>query len=381
VPRSSPIAVLAVALLGVLAPGAASQSKPVLTLAHDSSLDGTAREIHSGFYAGDRPAGDPLAARVEDTYETFALVVPEGTRHSSLQASIAWASPKVDLDLSVYRLDAAGRALSPAIARSAARRGASELITYTPAEGAVAPGRYLIVVDNYCSRDADDDPRSPDPADKADCGIGGSVPDEDDFHGAVTLGNQPPAVAIAGPDAVPARQAATYTAVAADPDGKVSAYLFDLDGNGVYELDSDGNPEISTSFPERGTHSIAVMVVDDSGGVATATKTIAVGRRVAPPDTREPLISFRLSRPSFGGAARRRLIVTYRLRERARVDVTLSRGSRRLRLIARGVHSARRTYRIVLKPARLRRGVYTVRISVHSASGKRQVEALSSRRR
>ena len=380
-PRSRPIAVLAVALLAGLAPGASGQAKPALTFEHDSSLDGTADEIHSGFYAGDRPPADPLAARVADTYETFELVVPEGTRHSSLQASIAWPSPKVDLDLYIYRLDATGRALSPAIARSAVRRRAGELITYTPPEGGVAPGRYLIVVDNYCSRDADDDPRSSNPADRADCGIGGAVPDEDDFQGAVTLGNQPPVVTIAGPDAVPARQAATYTAIAADADGKVSAYLFDLDADGIYELDSDGNPEISTSFPERGTYPIAVMVVDDSGGVATAVKTIAVGRRVTPPDTRDPLISFRLSGPSFGGASGRRLIVTYRLRERARVDVTLRKGSRRLRLIARGVHSPRRRYRIVLKPAHLRRGRYTVRISVHAASGKRQVEALSSLRR
>ena len=194
--------------------------------------------------------------------------------------------------------------------------------SYAPAGGAVDPGRYLIVVDNYCSRDADEDPRTADPADTADCGVGGAIPDEDDFQGAVTLGNQPPTVTIAGPDAVPARQAATFTAVAADPDGEVTAYLFDLDGDGIHELDSDGNPELSTSFPERGTRTIAVQVVDDAGGVARASKTITVGRRVVPPDTREPLISFRLSRPSFGGASGRRLVVRYRLRERARVDVT-----------------------------------------------------------
>ena len=381
-PRSRPIASLVVALLAALAPGAAARSEPALTLEHDASRDGTAREIRSGLHAGDPPAGDPLAARPANSYETFELVVPQGTRHSSLEASIAWPSAKVDLDLTVYRLDAAGRALSPAIARSASRRRvAAELATYAPAGGAVEPGRYLIVVDNYCSRDADDDPRSADPADTAACGIGAAVPDEDDFQGAVRLGNQPPTVTIAGPDGVPARQTATFTAIAADPDGEVTAYLFDLDGDGIYELDSDGSPELSTSFPERGAYTIAVQVVDDAGGVARASKTITVGRRVVPPDTREPLTAFRLSRPTFGGASGRRLVVRYRLRERARVDVTLRRGSRRARLIARGVHEPRRTYRISLKPAHLRRGLYTVQISVHAASGKRQVVALSSRRR
>ena len=380
-PRSRPIAVLAVALLAVLAPGAAGQAEPALTLEHDAARDGTPRELRSGLYAGDPPTGDPLAARPLNSYETFELTVPEGSRHRTLEASIGWADGRLDFDLSVYRLDAAGRPVAPAIARSAVRRRAAELAVYAPPAGAVEPGRYLIVVDNYCTRDADDDPRTANPADRADCGIGADVPDEDDFSGQVTLGNQPPTVTLAGPDTVPAQQEARFTAVASDPDGAVTAYLFDLDGDGTYERDSDGNPEVSTSFPERGTRTIGVQVVDDAGGVATATKTIVVGRRVMPPDLRDPLISFRLNRTSVGGRKQRRLVVSYRLRERARVDVTLRKGARRVRLIARGVRRARRTYRIVLKPAHLRRGRYTIRISVYSASAKRQVEALSSRRR
>ena len=381
VSRSRPIAILAVALLAVLAPGAAGLAKPALTLVHDGSRDGTPREIRSGLYAGDPATGDPLAARPADTYETFELTVPEGSRHRSLDASIAWGDARVDLDLSVYRLDAAGRPAGPALARSARRSGAGELASYAPAGGAVAPGRYLVVVDNHCSRDADPDPRTADPSDRADCGICDEVQDEDDFGGSVTLGNQPPTVTLAGPDAVPAEQDTTFTAVASDPDGEVSAYLFDLDGDGIYERDTDGSPEVSTRFEQRGPRTIGVQVVDDSGAVATATRSVAVGRRVVPPDPRDPLLSFRLNRRTFGGARQRRLVVTYRLRERARVDVTLRKGTRRLRLIARGVRRARRTYRILLKPAHLRRGRYTVRISVHAASGKRQVEALSSRRR
>ena len=53
------------------------------------------------------------------------------------------------------------------------------------------------MVDNYCSRDADDDPRSPSGRDRA-CGIGEEVPDEDAFTGAAALDNQPPAVTSTG---------------------------------------------------------------------------------------------------------------------------------------------------------------------------------------
>ena len=380
-PRPRSIAVLAALLAATLAPAVVAQQRPALTFAHDASLDGTAREIRSGLYAGDPAQGDPLLARPVDSYETFEVVVPDGSRHGSLRASIAWPSSRLDFDLSVYRLNAAGRPVTPALARSAARSRPSEVATYAPAAGAVEPGRYLVVVDNYCTRDADDDPRSSRPADRASCGIGAEIPNEDDFQGEVTLGNQPPVVRIAGPDTVPARAAATFTALAEDPDGEVSTYLFDLDGDGAYELDSDGQTEVSTSFPQRGTYTIGVQVVDAAGAVASATRTVTVTPRVRPVDPRPPLSVFRLSRQSFGGPQQRRLVVTYRLRERARVDVTLRKGSRRVRLIARGVHRARRYYRIVLKPAHLRRGRYTVRISVHAASGKRQVEALSSRRR
>ena len=380
VPRLQTIVAVSAALLLSLASSAAAQSPPAMPFEHDAALDGTPDEIRSGLYAGDPALGDPLLARAEDTYETFAFTVPEGARPASLRAGIAWGDSRVDLDLSLYRLGAGGRPVNPALARSAARRGFAETVDHVPA-GGVEPGRYLVIVDNYCSRDADDDPRSADPARTARCGIGEEVPDEDNFTGSVTLGNQGPSVSLTGPDAVPAKQAAAFTAVAEDPDGEVSTYLFDLDGDGTYELDSDGNPEVSTSFPARGTYTVGVQVVDDAGAVATATRTITVGRAVKPPDTREPLSTFRLSRTSFGGARGRRLVVTYRLRERARVSVSLRRGARHVRLIGRGVRRARRYYRIALKPARLRRGRYTVRISVLAASGKRQVEVLSSRRR
>ncbi|HET8952302.1 MAG TPA: PKD domain-containing protein [Solirubrobacteraceae bacterium] len=372
---------LAVLLVLAVAAVAGAQSLPTQKFAHDGTRDGTATEIHSGFWNGDPPSGDPLAARYANTYETFQVLVPDGTRHSRLESSIGWNEPRIDLDLSIYRLRSDGRPDGPAIARSAAKDRATERAVYAPAGATVAPGRYLVVVDNVCSRDNDEDPRTPNPADRANCGIGADVPDEDDFEGTVTLGNQAPQVTLTGPTSVPAKENATFRATASDPDGSIATYLFDLDGDGTYELDSDGIPEASATFPTRGRRTIGVQVLDDSGAAAFATWNVNVTR---PIDTRPPLRTFRLSGPTFGGATKRALVITYRLREKARVEVKLRRGAgvgKLVRVIERGVRTRSRYHRIRVQPSHLRRGRYVVRIFVQGASGKRQVAQLAARRR
>jgi hypothetical protein len=368
------LAVAGLALLGlaVLAPSAGGQDTEVLRFQHGPS------NVTSGLYDGKDPAtGDPVAARSPNTYEKFALTVPDGTRHSSLSASMSWSDARVNLDLSVYRLDADGHAIAPAVARSAATGRNSEAAVYAPQGGIVEPGDYLVVVDNVCSKDTDDNPKLPG-YQPVNCGIQPPAASEDAFTGSVMLGNQIPSVTLVGPDTTPAKQNTTYEAVADDLDGTILSYLFDLDGDGVYELDSDGISKVATKFPSRGKHTIGVQVLDDSGAVALATKTVTVTAAVKKPDTRPPLTSFRLSRSSF---SRKSLVVSYRLREKARVEVKLRRRGKLVRVIGRGVRKPKRTYRIVLRPAHLKRGVYTVRISVEAASGKRQVVQRSSRRR
>lgn len=375
------LSVAVLLLLLAVVPVAGAQDALTRTIAHDGSLDGTPGEIHSGLYAGDPAFGDPLAGRFAGTYETFEVTVPEGTRHSRLEAGIGWKDKRIDLDLYVYRVNAAGRPYAPAVARSVAKGVATERASYAPPGATVEPGRYLVVVDNVCSRDADDDPRSSDPSKRANCGIGPEVPDEDDFEGTVTLGNQAPTVTLTGPATVRAKETATFRAQASDADGTISTYLFDFNSDGTYELDSDGNPEASTIFPARGPRTIGVQVLDDRGAAAFATLAVNVARPASKPDTRPPLSAFRLNRTSFGGAAKRALVVTYRLRGKARVELKLRRGNRLVRVIGRGVRKGDRYYRIRLKPAHLRRGRYTVQIFVAAASGKRQVAQLSARRR
>ena len=358
-------------VLLALAAVAAAQEAPTRTIAHDDT-----RDVISGRYAGDAPGtADPILARPVNSYETFEVPVPEGTRHSRLDAVIGWNDKRVDLDLTVYRMDSAGRALTPAVARSASKSSNTERAIYAPTGATVEPGRYLVVVDNVCSSDSDPPPG-------ATCGIGANPPaDEDDFEGTVTLGNQAPSVALSGPSSVRAKETATFRAAATDPDGTIAAYLFDLDGDGTYELDSDGIAEVTTTFKSRGRRTVGVQVLDDSGAAAFASWNVNVTRAI---DTRPPLSSFRLNTTSFGGAAKRTLVITYRLREKARVEVKLRRGAgagKLVRLIERGVRTRNRYHRIRVRPSHLKRGRYVVRIFVQGASGKRQVAQLSARRR
>ena len=376
-----PRLILAVLLsLLAVAAVAGAQGAPTQKIAHDGTRDGTPSEIRSGGYPGD-PAGttDPLAARWPDSYETFAVIVPQDTRHSRMEASIGWQDDRVDLDLTIYRANAAGRPAAPALARSTLKRSTSERATYAPPGATVEPGRYIVVVDNVCSHASD-----PQPPGAGVCAAPDTIADEDDFEGTITLGNQAPQVTLTGPASVRAKETATFRATATDADGTIATYLFDLDGDGTYELDSDGMTEVATVFPTRGPRTVGVQVLDNSGAAAFATFAVNVTRAARKPDTRPPLRTFKLNTKSFGGAAKRSLVVTYRLRETARVEVKLRRGpgtGKLVRLIERGVRRGARYHRIRVRPMHLKRGRYVVRIFVRAASGKRQVAQLSARRR
>lgn len=375
---------LIAAVLAALAlpAAAAAQTSTARTFSHDASLDGTAQEIHSGLWNGDDSSGDPLASRYANTYETFEVDVPAGTRHGSLTATITWDDARIDLDVSLYRIGADGRPTGRAIARgasSAAAHRASETAAYSPG-APVDPGRYMVIVDNVCSRDADDDPRTPEP-DSVNCGIGEDVPDEDAFNGTVTLGNELPSVTLDGPDTGVTGQPVTFDADARDLDGSIAAYYFDLNGDGVYELDSDGARQVSTTFRTPGTYTVGVQVTDDTGDVAYALHRITIS--APPPKTVKrppPILSFRANAKSFGGRGLHWLVVRYKLSERARITLVLRRDGHFVRRIGAGVRARRHRYTIVLKPAHLKPGVYTVTLSLLGTSGRTQVAQVKARR-
>ncbi|HEX8120725.1 MAG TPA: hypothetical protein VF549_05585 [Solirubrobacteraceae bacterium] len=105
--------------------------------------------------------------------------------------------------------------------------------------------------------------------------------------------------------------------------------------------------------------------------------------RARPPHYRRAscnlLRAFKLERPVFGGRQRTPLAGAYRLAARARVTVTISRGSRIVKRFATSEQDANRTIRFSLPARGLPRGDYTVRLVAQS--GDDQVsDVLTSRR-
>ncbi len=384
--RRSLLAVLAAGVLTlVLAPAASAvpDGEPFFPFAHDSSRDGTPNEIRSGFYGGDdgnNADGDPLADRVPNSYETFEFQGEAG--HGTFNVHVEWADARVDIDVYVYRLRPDGGIVSTAVASSAQGGTRTEDATYTPPVGDVEADRYLIVVDNWCSRNNEG----------GGCYAGADPPDEDNFSGFVTYGpglpsNPLPRVSLTGPTSGAPGEPLTFSATASDDESVVN-YAFDLDGDGFFETNRLTESSVTRRFSE-GFYNVGVRVTDNEGGKSFANMGVTVGSPATTPGTTPPgttpavlgpLGSFKLSRPVFGGVKRRSLVIRYRLRERSRVDVSLYRGRNRVRRLVTASRNAGRTYRVIVKSAGLRRGLYTVRISARGTSGRRSSARLASKR-
>ena len=92
--------------------------------------------------------------------------------------------------------------------------------------------------------------------------------------GSVQSGNQAP-VADAGPDpeATAGQQVLLSGAASYDPDGKIVLYEWDLDADGVYEV--DGN-RITWSFESPGQYLAVLRVADNDGATGADDCVITV---------------------------------------------------------------------------------------------------------
>lgn len=384
--RRSLLATLVGAFLFALVPAASAQlPPPVFAFEHDASRDGTPNEIVSGFYGGNDDAnrnGDPLDDRAPNSYETFEFTVPAGTQAGSFNVHVEWANAQNDFDVYVYRKRPDGSIVPRNVAVAAAFGDNTEDAEYRPPLGNVEPDTYLIVVDNWCTSVSDPG------ASAARCGFTTDSPNEDAFSGEVRFGpalvsNPLPSVSLAGPESGTVGQTLTFTAAAGD-DEPIANYAFDFDGDGRFESDNLTSGTASHRFDAAGFVNVGVRVTDQDGDRAFASRKVVISGR--PPGSTtvnaalRPLQSFKLSRPVFGGRKRRSLVVRYRLRERSRVIVSLYRGKKRVRRLAQGSKRANWSFRIVVKPRRLRRATYTVRLSLRTVSGKRQRARLSAKR-
>jgi hypothetical protein len=394
-PLALAVAALLILAFAATAPAQQQQDAEVaLSFGHDDSRDGTADEVVSGFFGGDDATLDPLANRVPNSYETFPFVVSEDARPGTFTVRIDWGSADIDLDLYVYRQRADGSLVRTALASSAQGGTTSEEATFLPSGGDPVPaGTYVVVVDNWCSNDAD-----PLAAPEGGCDFSATTPpqpaiDEDDFTGRVTFGAAPsvnplPVVTIAGPPSGLVGQALSFTATATD-DGAVRNFAFDLDGDGRFELDNALNGVATQAFAAAGTYNIGVRVTDDRGGQSYASRAVSIAAPAptvtTPPPPPAPVLqaslfrSLQLTRPVFGGRRNTSLQVRFAVREAGETRIELFRGSRLARRVLRSQRTAGRTFTATIRSRGLRAGLYTVRVRHRTAAGRTEVVRLNAR--
>jgi PKD repeat protein len=89
--------------------------------------------------------------------------------------------------------------------------------------------------------------------------------------------NLPPTATIsAGPTSGAAPLATRFEVTASDPDGIVSLYEWDFDGDGVYEYASIGGGDVTHRFAQPGSWTAVLRITDNDGAVAFGSVTIDV---------------------------------------------------------------------------------------------------------
>jgi plastocyanin len=103
-------------------------------------------------------------------------------------------------------------------------------------------------------------------------------------------GKLPPVAELSvSPESVEAGAPVALDASASrDPDGSVTSYAWDLDGDGAFERQSGAEARIAHAFESAGQHSVGVRVLDDSGASADATRTVVVAAPPEPEPAPEP---------------------------------------------------------------------------------------------
>ena len=257
---------------------------------------------------------------------------------------MTWQDPRIDLDVYVYRKNTANGVIAPTSITSSASFGdTDESATYYNAIAAnpIEPDTYVVVVDNWCTRNADP-AAAPDGCDITDENEDPvDIPDEDDFVGTVTFGaklpsNVLPSAGLSGPTAVKQGGLATFTASGTDAGGVINSFAFDLDGDGRFEIENGPSGTVTKRFDTAGRFNVGVRVTDNQGGRGYKSQWLEVQ---APP-VKQLVSRFSLDRPVFGGRKKRSLKVTYRVREAATVSLSLYRGKKRVKRLVtvQGAH-------------------------------------------
>ncbi|MFB6361885.1 MAG: PKD domain-containing protein [Halobacteriales archaeon] len=93
--------------------------------------------------------------------------------------------------------------------------------------------------------------------------------------------DQPTAAFSYSPQQPKPGQAVTLNASASsDPDGDITEYRWDLDGDG--QTDTTGGPNARVAFPSAGVYQVTLTVVDNDGATASVTNEIVVQGDIPP---------------------------------------------------------------------------------------------------
>ena len=89
----------------------------------------------------------------------------------------------------------------------------------------------------------------------------------------------------------PAQIGATVTFNAGasnDPDGSIDRYEWDLNGDGIYEMDAGSSATTTQSYATPGTRTVRLRVTDDDGAQATDAESLRINARPTPSFTITP---------------------------------------------------------------------------------------------
>lgn len=107
----------------------------------------------------------------------------------------------------------------------------------------------------------------------------------------VQVANRPPvALFTFTPSAPVVGDAVSFAAAASDPDGSVTAIVWDLNGDGTPETKG---PVASRAFPGPGAYTVSLAVTDSSGATTVTSQGVAVAPR--PPTLLQPSPIVRLT--------------------------------------------------------------------------------------
>lgn len=214
----------------------------------------------AGFsYKSDGSAAAPGAVAgtgADGTFQDFPFTIAADDADGQVSIEVHWSNQADDWDLYVYKKNSTGGL--DQVGSSAGGPPATSEATTVSQQGSdpVAPGNYVVRIQNYAAT-------SPD--------FAGSVKFTE-----FKVPNQKPIASLKAPKtAVAGKNVKLDASGSKDPDGSITHYGWDLDGDGSIEVDGGTSPVLTHKF-SAGVHHVAVQVTDNNGRRAYATRTIRV---------------------------------------------------------------------------------------------------------